>query len=108
MQFAETSLDYDDLLLYQEIAAGNFAFFIETSYRAVEPDINARHANFGDINLGTKSLLIDCELLQFTFQFRTYLPIGQTMKGLGNGHVSLEPSLLASLRLAKDWDGNHP
>jgi hypothetical protein len=98
----ETRLDYDDLALYQEVAAGNFAFFIETTYRSTDPEVNNNQANFGDINLGTKSLLIDCELLQLAFQFRTYIPTGNSHNGLGTGHTSLEPSLLASLKLNQD------
>src|SRR5262249_3143137 len=97
---AETSLHYDELSLYQEIAAGGFGFFIEEPYRPVYPAVNDRDANFGDLNLGTKSLLVDCELLQLTFQFRTYVPTGNSRNGIGTGHVSLEPSLLASLKLS--------
>jgi hypothetical protein len=49
--------------------------------------------------LGTKSLLLDCELVQFAFQFKTFLPTGDFTKGLGTGHVSLEPSVLMALKL---------
>src|SRR5262249_31088988 len=59
-------------------------------------------AGFGDMNLGTKTLFFDCELLQLAFQFRTYLLTGNFLKGIGNGHVSLEPSLLGSLKLTPD------
>jgi hypothetical protein len=101
-QFAETRVDYDELTLYQEIASGNFAFFIETPYRAVDPVVNARHANFGDLNLGTKSLLVDCELLNVAFQFRTYIPVGSPQNGIGTGHTSLEPSILSSMKVTED------
>ncbi|HEY1380283.1 MAG TPA: hypothetical protein VGF55_26005 [Gemmataceae bacterium] len=101
-QNVERRVDYDVLSLYQEIAAGNFAFFINTPYVGVEPDNNPAHSNFGDLDLGTKSLLIDCELMQLTFQFRTYTPTGFARHGLGTGHVSLEPSLLASIKLMPD------
>jgi hypothetical protein len=50
--------------------------------------------------VGTKSLLLDCELMQITFQFRTFIPTGLAGKGLGAGHVSLEPSLLMAVKLA--------
>ncbi len=33
-----------------------------------------------------------------TVQFRTYTPVGNATYGLGTGHVSLEPSLLAALQ----------
>jgi hypothetical protein len=101
-QFAEPRVGYDELSLYQEVASGNFSFFVESPYRAVDPTFNGHHANFGDINLGTKSLLIDCELLNLAFQFRTYIPVGSPGNGIGTGHTSLEPSLLASVKVTSD------
>jgi hypothetical protein len=66
----------------------------------VAPAFNA--SGFSDMNIGTKAVLLDCELLLLTFQFKTYLPVGDFTKGLGNGHVSLEPSLLFALKLTPD------
>ena len=57
-------------------------------------------SGFGDLDIGTKSLLLDCELLQVAFQFITYIPTGDFHKGLGTGHVSLEPSILFALKLS--------
>ncbi len=99
---AESRVNYDELHLYQETAVGAFAMFIDTPYRSVYPEINDHHANFGDLNLGTKSLLIDCELLQLAFQFRTFIPVASPQNGIGTGHTSLEPSFLASLKLYSD------
>jgi hypothetical protein len=59
-------------------------------------------SGFSDMNLGTKSVLLDCELLLLTFQFKTYLPTGNFITGLGTGHVSLEPGLLFALKLTPD------
>jgi hypothetical protein len=100
-QNIERRVNYDQLSMYNEIAAGNFAFFIDTTYIGVEPALNPAHANFGDLNLGTKSLLVDCELMQTAFQFRTYIPTGNARNGLGTGHTSLEPSLLSSIKLTQ-------
>jgi hypothetical protein len=59
----------------------------------------ACHASgFADMNIGTKSVLLDCELLLLTFQFKTYIPVGNVTQGLGTGHVSLEPSLLFNVK----------
>ncbi len=98
----ETGLDYDELTIYLETASDNFSLFIETPYRNNDPDINFGSGGFGDLRFGTKSLLVDCELLQFTFQFTTTVPTGRSGNGLGTGHTSLEPALLASLKLAPD------
>ena len=98
----EQSVLYNQLYMYQEAATARASFFIEYSYRSNDPLLTPHTAGFSDLFLGTKSLLLDCELLQLTFQFKTYLPTGNATKGLGTGHVSLEPSLLASLRLAPE------
>ena len=96
----EKSVLYDQLYMYQEVASARASFFIEYSYRSNDPLLTPHTAGFSDLFLGTKSLLLDCELMQVTFQFKTFLPTGDATKGLGTGHVSLEPSLLMSLRLA--------
>jgi hypothetical protein len=93
-------IDWDQISYYQEAATSRASVFVEIPYRSWTSVLGPHHAGFSDMNAGTKSLLLDCELLQVTFQFRTYIPIGQTSKGLGVGHVSLEPSLLFALHLA--------
>lgn len=96
--------NYHELTMYNETATGNFGFFIEMPYRLLEGGANGFDAGWGDLNLGTKTMFVDCELMQLTFQFRTYIPVGSTPKGFGTGHVSLEPSLLAAVKLApKTW-----
>jgi hypothetical protein len=98
---------------YTEAASKRASFFVEIPYESVNaypkasnapPNVGAfRHAaGFADMNIGTKSLLFDSRLMQLTFQFRTYFPIGNVSQGLGNGHVSLEPSLLTSIRLGPE------
>ena len=99
---SDPSLNYSQLYFYQEVAAGKGSFFFELPYRQFKPLFSPSAAGFSDIRLGTKSLLFDCELLQVTLQFKTYLPSGNAMGGLGTGHVSLEPSLLFALRLGPD------
>src|SRR5262249_42314272 len=69
---------------------------------SLDPERNPHAGGFSDMNVGAKTLIFDCELLQIATQFRTYLPVGNFGKGLGNGHVSLEPSLLFAVKLAHD------
>lgn len=93
--------DYHELTQYTETAAGpGFSAFVSTPYRSVNPTFSdpPSAAGFGDITIGTKSVFFDTELLVLGFQFKTTLPVGQPRKGLGTGHVSLEPSLLFGLR----------
>lgn len=95
--------DYHELSQYTETAAGpGFSAFVSTPYRSVNPTFSdpPSAAGFGDISLGTKSVLFDSELFLLTLQFKTTLPVGQPGKGLGTGHLSLEPSLLFGLRVS--------
>lgn len=107
--FIASRVDYDDLILYNEAAVGAFGFFTEFLYRSLEPAVapispalGGGRSGFGDMALGTKSMILDCELYQFTFQFKTFLPIGNFTAGLGTGHVSLEPAFLSTLKCTND------
>jgi hypothetical protein len=96
----EETLNYHDTSLYVETGSGAFSATIEGPfYRVLETDNNGFDAGWGDMIVGTKTMFIDCELLQLTFAFKTYIPIGSSAKGFGTGHVSLEPSLLGALKI---------
>ncbi len=105
--FLANRVDFDELSLYTEAATGRASFFIEVPYRHIEADVSpicapdavCNESGFADMNVGTKSLLCDCELMQLTFQFKTFIPTGAFRKGLGTGHVSLEPALLFNVNL---------
>ncbi len=91
-----------DFMFYTEGAVDRFSLFVALDYRNVEPETYPSASGFGDMYIGTKSVLVDCELTQITFQFKTYIPTGTVVKGLGDGHVSLEPSLVAAVKLTPD------
>lgn len=97
---AASRVDYDELSLYNEVGTSSFAFFINTPYRDVTPVGVPHGSGFTDIDLGTKTVLFDSDLVLLTLQFRTFIPSGATGKGLGTGHASLEPSLLAAIHLS--------
>jgi len=101
-QLGYARVDYNEMHMYTEASAGGIAAIMDMPYRSMDPTGGAHSAGFGDMTIGTKSLLFDCELLQVSLQFLTYMPMGNASKGLGVGHVSLEPSLLVGFRLAKD------
>jgi hypothetical protein len=90
---------YQQVSFYQEVAAGRGSFFFSMPYNQINPNWAPTSAGFGDLYFGTKSLLFDCEMLQVSFQFRTYMPTGNSTSNLGTGHISLDPSILASLKL---------
>ena len=98
-KFVTPSLHYNDLTLYQEIAAKGASVFVEMPYRTIDPINGPTGAGMGDMNVGVKTVLLDRELLLVSMQMRTFIPIGNPTTGLGTGHVALEPSLLAALKL---------
>jgi outer membrane putative beta-barrel porin/alpha-amylase len=103
----ETRVNYNELSLYAEMGGGRFSFYINTPYRNQEGDVNGGSGGFGDLTLGTKTLLIDSELMQITFALGTTIPVGLSGKGLGTGHVSMDPSLLWAIKLYPEtwWQG---
>lgn len=98
----ETRVDYDELHLYQEVGTDKFSAFIDLPYRSQRGQVNGGSGGIGDLRIGTKSLLLDSELLQFTFQFVTSIPTAGPGGGIGTGHVSLDPSILTTLKLRED------
>jgi hypothetical protein len=95
------SMRYAELRIYQEIAAGPGASaFFDFAYRTLDTGTNPSAAGLCDIIAGAKSVVLDRELLLVSTQFTTYIPSGNFLTGLGTGHVSLEPAILAALKLA--------
>lgn len=83
-------------------AAGKMSFFMTFPYRNFNSNQTYNGASgFGDMSLGTKSVIFDSELFLMTFQFKTYIPIGNATNGLGLGTVRFEPSLLMALKLSE-------
>jgi hypothetical protein len=101
---AETSVDYQDISAYLELAGNSWlSAFVETPVRFLNPDRNPNTAGFADMNAGFKASFVQTANTVATFQFRTYIPTGAGGHGLGNNHVSLEPALLMNQRLAERW-----
>jgi hypothetical protein len=96
----ESRLNYQELKLYTEAGNGGFSAIFEMPYRVVDPTVNPYDAGWADLMIGTKALLVDCELMQIAFEFKTFIPTGSSRQGFGTGHVSLEPSLLGTLKIA--------
>jgi hypothetical protein len=100
------AVNYREFSLYMEGAIDRIGIFVDTPYRevgikaaAISPTPDHTFSGFGDVVVGSKTLLLDCELVQTSFQFKTFILSGDARKGLGTGHVSLEPALLFALRL---------
>jgi hypothetical protein len=99
---AETKLDYHEVHLYTEVAEGRASLGTDLLYRSINPEVVASNANFGDVAITAKSLLVDCELFQAAYQLTTTTPVGNPLKGIGVGHLSLEPSVMIAIKLAPE------
>jgi hypothetical protein len=98
----EPSVDFQELSAYLEWAASDrFSAFVDAPVRFINPELNADHAGFGDLDAGFKFAFFRSEDQVATFQFRTYAPTGDSHRGLGTNHVSLEPALLLYNRLTE-------
>ncbi len=99
--FVERSVSYQDLRMMLEVPAGpNFSTMTELPIRALDPEVNQNTTGLGDMNIATKTVLINGRTCQLTQIFRTYINTGSAKKGLGSGHVSMEPGFLLRYR----WD----
>jgi hypothetical protein len=99
LSIAETAVNYNDLMMIIQAGSGKAGLVVTTPYRSISPENNPQASGFGDTTIATKAMLLDCELLQLTFEFKTTIPAGSARRGLGTGHVSLEPDILLALKL---------
>ncbi|HEX3656332.1 MAG TPA: transporter [Pirellulales bacterium] len=92
----EKSVNYQEVDLYIEQAL-NPSFSVATNLplRFINPVVNPDTAGFGDMSVTTKLVMLNGRKWQITQLFRTYIPTGSFLRGLGTGHVSLQPGLLA-------------
>ena len=96
-----TSFDYQELMVYLELAPLPWlSGFVEFGMRIIDPPWNDNTAGFADMNAGFRMALRQNECSAITFQFRTYIPTGDSSRGLGTNHVSFEPALLMFRRLS--------
>ena len=88
--------DYQDIAACLEwVFADSMSGFIEIPVRFLNAQVEPDTKGLGDMNLGFKFALMSEDDDQcLTFQFRTYIPTGDGLIGLGTDHVSLEPAFL--------------
>jgi hypothetical protein len=109
MDCIASKVDSDVLQLYMEGATARAGVFVAVPYESLDfttagisPTTCCHESGFGDIVVGAKTLILDCQLLQLTTEFTTYIPSGNFTKSLGTGHVSLEPAILLAICLTPD------
>jgi hypothetical protein len=99
----ESSVDFQDLSVYLEKTIGPcWSLFVEGGVRNLNPEQNSNAFGLGDMNLGFKHAFYSDDWSVLSLQSRVYLPTGADGRGLGTGHVSIEPALLGFVRLSED------
>ncbi len=98
-KLAETATDFQELHIYNESGSDKVTAFIDIPFRFVVPEINDNSAGLSDIVAGVKSLMVDEEAVQISTIFGTSLPTGVGRRGLGRGHLTLQPGVLGTYRL---------
>ncbi len=91
----EPSVDYQDIRLSFEVGGKKFSATTELPLRFIDPTILSNTGGMGDMVITTKTVMIDGDSLQLTQVLRNQLPTGSAKRGLGNGHVSMEPGFVA-------------
>ena len=91
----ENSIDYQDLRFIMSAGGKRFSMITEVPLRFIDAAGNGGTGGLGNISIATKLLLIDGQHWKITQFFKTYLNTGSAKRGTANGHVSLEPGLLA-------------
>ncbi|WP_372895580.1 hypothetical protein [Stieleria sp.] len=94
----EPSVDYQDIRLSFEVGGSRFSATTELPLRFIDPTILSNTGGMGDMAITTKTVLLDGDSLQLTQVLRNQLATGSAKRGLGNGHVSMEPGFVASYK----------
>jgi hypothetical protein len=100
----ERNIDYQDVTLQLEgLVAEQTSVFVAAPVRMLDPEINPNTAGLGDLQVGVKHAVIMHEDLTASLQLRVYVPTADVDRGLGTGHVSLEPAALLYMPLGCGW-----
>jgi hypothetical protein len=105
-----TSINFQQLYTDVEYAPlRRFSAFVEVPIRWLQPQgffpirqfsPFSNQAGLSDVMAGIKFAAIASEGTYVTLQFKSYFPSGDSSKGLGTNHYSVEPSLLVYQRIS--------
>ena len=91
----QDDVDYSQARFQFEMGGPRMTVGTEIPLVYVDPETTDPDAGLGDLVLTTKTLMADGERWQLMQVFRTQLATGSSRSGRGNGHVSMEPGLVA-------------
>lgn len=90
----ETTVDYQEMRFHLEVGGPKFTTTTEYPIRSLDPTFNGNTTGYGDMTVATKLLVYDGENFQIAQWNKIYTPSGLARRGLGTGHVSIEPGFL--------------
>jgi hypothetical protein len=90
----ESGVAYQDFRLRMETGNDVFSLATDVPIVLLNPDVNDNTGGIGDIQLVQKTVLINGKRWQMTQLLRTIFNSGNARKGLGTGHVAMEPGML--------------
>ena len=97
-------MDYIDQFTHIEYCLRpTTSIFAGIPIRFLNPELNPNTTGLADINLGIKQAVVMQDDFVATLQLRAYLPSGDSDRGIGTGHVSLEAALLLYKPLGEGW-----
>ncbi len=88
-------VDYQQIRFQFEMGGPRMTVGTEIPLVFVDPEIVGNVAGLGDLMLTTKTLMADGEQWQLMQVLRMQMATGSSKSGRGNGHVSMEPGLVA-------------
>jgi len=94
----ERSVDFQDLNFISEIGTPGLSVRTVVPVRVLDPEIGPNTAGLGDIQLCTKTRLLGGQAWTITQINNFFFASGCVGKGLGTGHTSMEPGVLASYK----------
>lgn len=91
---SESNVDYQEFRLRMETGSNVFSLATDVPIRLLNPEQNGNNGGIGDIELVQKTVIINGSRWQMTQLLRTTFNSGSSRKGLGTGHVAMEPGML--------------
>jgi hypothetical protein len=94
----ERSVSYQDIAYLTEVGGSGFSVRTVVPLRILDPEINSNTAGMGDMQLLTKTVLLNGKRWTLTQVNDVWFNTGAVRKGLGKGHISMAPGLVTSFQ----------
>ncbi len=94
----QTKIDFQDFDFIGEIGNSSFSTRATIPVRSIDPETGGSTSGLGDVQVATKLVLLTGERWKVTQYMDFYIPSGSSSRGVGTGHLAIEPGLLASFR----------